>query len=142
MNDEDFGHPRGPYSAQPLMLMAELLTLASSESAKALRAKYRELTRRKAGGTLRPGTETPLWNELARLAASQVGRTYGDKAALGRILGVPRQRIHDYLVANRACPDAERVLELLVWLSHRSKHSAKGEFPATRPRRRSRQRPA
>ncbi len=116
--------------------------LASSETAKALRKKYRELTRRRVGGTLRPGSETPLWNELARLAASQVGRTYGDKAALGRILGVPRQRVHEYLVVNRACPDAERVLELLLWLSLRSKQSLQGDLPATRPRRRPSQRPA
>jgi hypothetical protein len=132
--DDDDRYYRGPLGLEPLFLTAQLIDIAGSETARMLRKKYRELTRRKVGSTIRPGPETPLWNELARFAASQVGRTYGDKAALGRILGVPRQRVHEYLVANRACPDAERVLALLVWLSTRmEQRTAKGRN-ATHPR--------
>lgn len=64
---------------------------------------------------MRPGPGTPLWNELARAAAAELGR-YGDKAKLARILGVPRQRLHEYLVAKTACPDTERALRLLAWV--------------------------
>lgn len=127
--DDDYRPYRGPLALDPLVLMADLIEIAGSETARVLRKKYRDLTRRNVGSTIRPGPDTPLWDELARFAASQVGLRYGDKAALGRILGVPRQRVHDYLVAKRACPDAERVLELLVWLSARIK-----KLPAERDR--------
>jgi hypothetical protein len=55
-----------------------------------------------------------LWNELAEAARAQL-RRYGDKAGLARVLGVPRQRVHQYLVDKSACPDAERTLWLLAW---------------------------
>lgn len=68
--------------------------------------------------TRRPGPDTPLWNALV-LAVRRHLRRYGAKTNLGRELGVPPQRIHDYFVARTAAPDAERMLELLVWLSRR-----------------------
>ena len=41
----------------------------------------------------------------------------GEKVALGRFLGLPRQRIHDLLRRRSQMPDAERTLMLLAWLS-------------------------
>lgn len=135
---DDYERDDVPLSMRPLFGVADLLFIASQESARALRRVYREHTRKKVGRTLRPGPDTPLWNELARLAGSQVGRHYGDKAALGRILGVPRQRIHDYLVAPRSIPDAERVLELLVWLALKIEERSPDPSPGMRTLRRTR----
>jgi hypothetical protein len=70
------------------------------------------------GRTLRPGRTTPLWNELVAAARPWLHRR-GSKAQLARILGVPRQRVHDCLKANRACLDAERALLLLCWIAAR-----------------------
>ena len=77
--------------------------------------------RRGRGQTLRPGVDTPLWNELASALCAQLGRRYGDKARLGRLLGLPRQRVHELLKARRHLPDAERTLLLLVWLHARQR---------------------
>jgi hypothetical protein len=72
----------------------------------------------KRGAVPRPGLDTPLWNELAE-AVVRALRRRGEKAKLARILGVSRQRLHVLLVARTACPDAERTLQLLVWLQAR-----------------------
>ena len=64
----------------------------------------------------RPGEDSPMWNELAtRLHAHT--RAYGSQARLARYLGVPRQRLHNYLVARSRLPDAELTLRLLHWLA-------------------------
>lgn len=107
-------HPL-PARMRQLLPFVELLVYAAEESAKAARATYKERTRRSRGATLRPGPDTPLWNELA-LAARQQLSGYGAKARLARILGVPRQRVHQYLQDRSACPDAERTLLLLAWV--------------------------
>jgi hypothetical protein len=92
--------------------MAEIVRLG----ARSAHNRYRLRTRRSRGRTLRPGTETPLWNALAAEARRRT-RTWGAKVNLGRHLGVPRQRIHEFLKAGSAAPDAERVLELLLWIN-------------------------
>jgi hypothetical protein len=68
--------------------------------------------------TLRPGPDTPMWNALI-LAVRPHLRRRGEKSNLGRELGVPPQRIHEYFVARTAAPDAERILLLLHWLATR-----------------------
>ena len=108
-------HPR-------LHQMSELVGLleeAGRESVKLLRQTYRRHARPRAGATLRPGPETPLWNELAKVTASHLTRR-GDKTKLAHHLGIPRQRLHEYLVAKTACPDTERALNLLGWLLARN----------------------
>ncbi len=35
---------------------------------------------------------------------------------LARELGLPRQRVHEFLKSTAAMPDAERMLELMGWL--------------------------
>ncbi len=70
--------------------------------------------------TLRPGSNTPLWNHLVRITLPHL-RKYGTKAHLARVLGLPRQRLNDFFVERTATPDAERTLLLLVWLAQRSR---------------------
>ena len=101
-----------------LLPILDLMIAVAEESAKAARKTYKDAKRRPAGATLRPGADTPLWNELAAAAEAQLVR-YGDKARLARILGVPRQRVHQFVRAKSACPDAERTLLLLAWVQAR-----------------------
>ena len=109
-----------PLSARlrQLLPILDLMILLAEESAKVARKTYKEAKRQRRGATLRPGPDTPLWNELAAAARAQLVR-YGDKARLARILGVPRQRVHQYVRAAAACPDAERTLLLLAWVQAR-----------------------
>ncbi len=92
--------------------------ILAQAAARRANTSYREYRRVRRGSTLRPGPNTPLWNEVARLANEELNR-YGAKARLGRILGVPRQRVHQYVMDRTACPDAERTLLLLAWLQAR-----------------------
>ncbi len=101
-----------------LVPLLDLLTFAAEQSAHAARKVYRVARRQRRGATLRPGPHTPLWNELVKEARTHLGR-YGEKAKLARILGVPRQRVHQYLRAKSAGPDAERTLRLLIWVHAR-----------------------
>ncbi len=111
---------RLPASLRPIEPLAEGVVAAAALTAKAATKTYKVLRRRRGYAALRPGPDTPLWNELARACAEQLTR-YGDKAKLARILGVPRQRVHLLLVTKTAYPDAERALQLLAWLSARRK---------------------
>jgi hypothetical protein len=85
----------------------------------AARSTKRQLLRAaqpQRGQTLRPGPDTPLWNALVPEIRVQLARR-GDKARLARYLGLPRQRVDDFLQGRRALPDAERTLLLLTWLA-------------------------
>jgi hypothetical protein len=105
----------------PRMQMVEPLALALDATVSAgIRAGKRAISRRRRNSTLKPGPDTPLWNELAKACAGYLRRR-GDKAKLGRIVGVPRQRIHQLLVSRTACADAERTLRLLLWLAERDR---------------------
>ncbi len=98
--------------------LTDTLIAAAEATAKIAGKKYREAKRRRGYEALRPGGDTPLWNELVRACAASLGR-YGEKAKLARVLGVSRQRLHVLLVARTACADAERTLQLLAWLQAR-----------------------
>lgn len=111
-------HPIDPRLKLWLDLAGVLEELAAI-SAKELRKRYRERYRKRRGSTLRPGLETPLWNELARNVAIHFQRR-GDKVRLARFLGVPRQRVHEYFVGRSAFPDVEHALRLLLWLKMES----------------------
>ena len=101
------------------------LIKAAEITAKAARKRYREVRRKRGNTALRPGPETPLWNELVKACAKTL-TVYGEKAKLARLLGISRQRLHVLLVARTACADAERTLQLMAWLQ--SRHS--GRDPA------------
>ena len=80
-------------------------------------------SRAKHGATLRPGPETPLWNALAAMAQPALRRR-GAKATLARELGVHRARISEYFGRRSSMPDAERALQLLVWLTRQNRAKA------------------
>lgn len=109
-----------PARLRSTLNLAGALAELASEAAKLATKEYRRRTRVSRGGTLRPGTDTPLWNELAAATRTQL-RKHGEKANLGRFLGLPRQRVHQFLMEKSAGPDAERTLMLLVWLSARQR---------------------
>jgi hypothetical protein len=101
-------------------LLLDAMHSLGLEAARAIRAGIREQRRRRRprrGGTLRPGPGTPLWNALVRAVHERFTGRRGEKVALGRFLGLPRQRIHDLLRRRSQMPDAERTLMLLAWLN-------------------------
>jgi hypothetical protein len=98
-----------------LNLGAEVMELGSERLLRGARALFR---RRRWGSysTVRPGPATPYWNALATELEAEL-RAYGAKSRLARLLGVPRQRIHDFLRGRSRQPDAELTLRLLHWLA-------------------------
>jgi len=98
----------------PAAFILLLLEAAEASARKALTKHKRRPPKR--GLTLQPGPDTPLWNELVRQVVPLLRRR-GSKVHLGRILGIPRQRMHVCLKAKSGCLDAERTLLLLAWLA-------------------------
>ncbi|MDB6115056.1 MAG: hypothetical protein JWQ62_2001 [Lacunisphaera sp.] len=99
----------------PSGLIGALLIVAEEMFEQSSRVFRVERKRVRRGATLRPGRETPLWNEL-RAALRPHLRQYGQQVNLGRMLGLPRQRINAFATRGAQMPDAERTLQLLVWL--------------------------
>ncbi len=97
----------------PPFATGELLNHAADVAYR--RAKTKLRTRRRAGLARRPGADTPLWNLLVT-EVRRAARAPGSKARLARYLGLPRQRITEYLSSRRRLPDAEITLRLLHWL--------------------------
>lgn len=109
-------HPRFRVHAEIVNLLAD----AAIESAARLARTAESLRKAKPiGNTLKPGPDTPLWNELSLAVRSRLNR-HGEKARLGRVLGIPRQRVHELFKKRTYMPDAERTLLLLVWLNART----------------------
>jgi hypothetical protein len=104
-------HPR----LEALLEVSGFITETAALAARSAQRKIHRATRPHRGRTLRPGVDTPLWNELVSALRQKLTR-YGDKARLARLLGLPRQRVDDFLTGRRALPDAERTLLLLQWL--------------------------
>jgi len=75
--------------------------------------------------TRRPGADTPMWNVCAALLRDELA-PYGARARLARYLGIPRQRLNDFLTGRSRLPDAELTLRLLHWLTE----SRAGRDPA------------
>lgn len=98
--------------------LAEGLALAAAEAGKmALRAS-RRMTRGRPTPHRVPGDATPMWNVLAEQVRDQlVTCPRGSRVHLARYLGVPKQRVTDYLRGHRRLPDAETTLRLVHWLS-------------------------
>lgn len=107
-------HPKADIPVALLDLLVAASVVMAHESIKAFRIEPRRRTRQ-GGGTLRPGNETPLWNELRRQLRPHL-RRYGRQANLARLLGLPRQRVNAFVTGGGEMPDAERTLQLLAWL--------------------------
>lgn len=95
--------------------LGELLLIFAETVAQRTAQAYRVARSTRKGATLRPGKDTPLWNELRAQLRPHL-RKRGAQAYLGRLLGLPRQRVHAYLTDGSQMPDAERTLQLLAWL--------------------------
>jgi hypothetical protein len=107
-------HPRLRLPLELADLLIETAEAMARQTAKAFRVQPRHRPAN-TGRTLRPGTETPLWNELRRELRPYL-KQYGHQANLGRLLGLPRQRINAFVTGGGEMPDAERTLQLLAWL--------------------------
>lgn len=73
----------------------------------------------KASGGRRAASEAAegaVWGALVDRVLPLLKKR-GEKAKLGRELGVTRQQIHAYFNTRTAAPDAERTLRLIVWLA-------------------------
>jgi hypothetical protein len=57
-----------------------------------------------------------MWNICADLLRVEL-QSYGAKARLARFLGIPRQRLNDFLRGHNRLPDAETTLQMLTWLA-------------------------
>ncbi|MBX3737078.1 MAG: hypothetical protein KF715_10335 [Candidatus Didemnitutus sp.] len=68
--------------------------------------------------TVRPGAATPLWNILADQVRAELA-PHGAKTRLARYLGIPRQRLQDFLSSKNRMPDAELTLRILHWLAEK-----------------------
>lgn len=121
---------RLPARLDQIAAPVEALVTSALEYAKEAARRRNGLRRPRVGSTLRPGPDTPLWNALADEVEPLV-RVFGEQAKLGRKLNLPRQRIHQFFIARSQMPDAERVLELLLWLVRQRPRPA----PADRPPR-------
>ncbi|MEO0054119.1 MAG: hypothetical protein RLZZ50_66 [Verrucomicrobiota bacterium] len=109
---------------------AAILEEAAREMAKEARKRANERRpRTRRGATLRPGSDTPLWNALAEMGRPLVQRR-GARAILARELGVHRARVGEYFDKRSAMPDAERALRLFVLLAHTARRETKTNAPA------------
>ncbi len=114
-----------PYSRlHPSLGVFEVLIETFSPEARA--SVRRNLgPRRKVGGTIRPGRDTPLWNKLSGQIQPLLQRR-GEKAQLARLLGVHRQAVNEYFASGQRMPDAERTLLLLEWVRVRRQNRRPG----------------
>lgn len=93
--------------------------LAEAAEAGALELQKRLKPRRRGSyATRRPGADTPLWNVCARLLSAEL-RPHGAKVRLARYLGIPKQRLTDFLKGGRRMPDAETMLQMMEWLAQK-----------------------
>jgi len=104
-------HPR-------LKTWIELSEILFAAGEAGLQDLSKQLRPRRKGSfkTLRPGPHTPMWNQL-RIALRPELKIYGSKVRLARYLGIPKQRLSDFLASHRRMPDAELTLQMLYWLT-------------------------
>lgn len=95
------------------MLLAEQAGAAAKNAGKEMRPRRRGSFR-----TRRPGVETPLWNACAALLREEL-KPLGAKVRLARYLGIPKQRLNDFLTGRSRLPDAELTLQTLNWLAQK-----------------------
>ena len=100
---------------KPWLALGGLLAAAAEAGARRVQQAW-SARRTPAGYSRRPGPDTPMWSVLAARLRDRV-RPYGAQARLARYLGVPRQRLHNFLVGRSRLPDAEVTLRLLHWLA-------------------------
>lgn len=110
-------HPR-------LRIYLELAELMAEAADAGARQAGRLLKPRRAGNyaTVRPGPDTPMWNACVDILRREL-KPHGSKVRLARYLGIPKQRVTDYLKNGSRMPDAETLLRILNWLAHKQSGS-------------------
>ena len=99
------------------MDLSEALAVAAITGARRLQnAIHRK--RQGVGLIRKPGPDTPMWNVCISMLKKEL-KPYGSKVRLARYLGVPRQRINDFLTGRNRLPDAELTLRMLHWLAEK-----------------------
>ncbi len=94
-----------------------LLYESAEAAAKTAKKVIRE-RRRGSYATRRPGEESPLWNICVELLRAEL-RPLGSKVRLARFLGIPKQRLNNFLTGHNRLPDAELTLQMLNWLTQK-----------------------
>jgi hypothetical protein len=97
--------------------LGEALKIAAETGVKRIHHAMRP-KRKGSYRTRRPGYDTPMWNVCATLIKAQL-IPRGAKVRLARYLGIPRQRLQDFLRGRSRLPDAEVLLRMLHWLSEK-----------------------
>lgn len=106
-------HILPPSSRVWVELAIEIADAAAHEARRRLR---RRPERPGAFKTRRPGPSTPLWNRCRETLKHEL-RHHGAKTRLARHLGIPKQRVTDFLRGHRRMPDAETLLGILEWVA-------------------------
>ena len=91
-----------------------LLEVAGTKAADTVNVLRPKRGRDGAYRSRHPGLDSPLWNLFAARLRERL-KPYGAKARLARFLGIPRQRLDDFLRSRSRLPDAEVTLQLLIW---------------------------
>jgi transcriptional regulator with XRE-family HTH domain len=120
----------GRYYIDVWASLGELLILAAEESGNHIRNSRRKHFPHRTIARRHPGEATPLWNAVAEMLQLEL-QPYGSKSRLARFLGVPPQRVSDWLRGRRRLPNAETLLQILYWLNE----SRAGRDPAIQPLR-------
>jgi hypothetical protein len=113
MNEPSPVHPSVARWVELGLMLGEEAMRQAARTKRALRP-----ARRGAFATRRPGAETPMWNLLTPQLREAL-KPFGAKARLARYLGIPRQRLNDYLTRRNRLPDAETTLQMLAWLAEK-----------------------
>lgn len=125
--DTRFIHP----AFDGAMLGLYLLKEGAVAMAGAVRPKRTRAKKSHRGQALHAGVDTPMWNALAAALKAECRRR-GDQTRLARMVGLPRQRMHNFLHGNGGLPDAERTLMLLGWLVAQHHPNRKSSAKPTR----------
>jgi len=103
-----------------LNLWVDMGALLATAAEAGIKQAGKSLQPRRRGSylTRRPGPDTPLWNVCAIRLREEL-RPLGSKVRMARYLGIPKQRLNDYLKVGSRMPDAETLLQMLNWLAHK-----------------------
>ena len=115
-----------------VMLVLELFKMGAVAASEAARRRLTRAKRRRRDDAARSGEDSPLWRILAKAIRAECKKR-GDRAQLARSIGVPRQRMSEFLNHSRAQPDAERTLMLLQWLAARYQEAEQAKRRPARP---------
>ena len=107
-------HPRLRAFGKFSEVLAEVAALAGRKAMNAFATRKTG----KAYRVHRPGPATPIWCACAKLLAAEL-RTKNAKVLLARHLGIPKQRLTDFVVTRTRLPDAEIALQLVYWLAEK-----------------------